>query len=102
MISLRFIEYYEILGNGQNTWNYGKTNIYIYIYIVGAFLAPSEGCPLIAFGLFLLSHIKEFFLPVLPPLSSAQTYKPEGGGRILQCGTVKKAKRLQGTSLAWS
>ena len=34
------------------------------------------------------------------PLSSAHDYKAKGGGRILRCGTAKKAKRLQGTPLA--
>ena len=27
------------------------------------------------------------------PLSSTHAYKTEGGGRILRCGTVKKAKK---------
>ena len=35
-------------------------------------------------------------------LSSAHVYKAERGGRNLRCGTVKKAKRLQRTQLAWS
>ena len=43
MISLRFIEYYEILGNGQNTWNYGKTYIYI---LWGHFYLQAKGVPL--------------------------------------------------------
>ena len=93
MISLRFIEYYEILGNRQNTWNYGKTNIYIYC---GGIFSSKSRVSLIVFWLFLLSHIKEFFLPPLSPLSSAHTYKAEGRGRILRCGTLQKLHKAKG------
>ena len=92
--------------------------------IVGAFFSSKPRVSLVAFWLFLLSHIEELITDGTPlssahaykaegggrvlritdgtPLSSAHAYEAEGGGRFLQCETAKKAKRLQGTPLTWS
>ena len=49
---------------------------------------------LVTFWFFLLSHIEEFFLPPLAYKFELKREEGEGGGRILWCGTAKKAQRL--------
>ena len=99
MISLRFIEYYEILGNGQNTWNYGKTYIYIYIYIYilwGHFYLQAKGVPLQPLGFFCCPTSKNSSSPLSLLSLQLKLISQRGEEEFFNVGQQKKPKGYKG------
>ena len=71
-------------------WGYHQ----ITSFYCGGIFSSRPGMSLVAFWFFLLSYIEEFFLPPLAYKCEPKREEREGGGRILWCGTAKKAKKL--------